>query len=561
MIVYDKASSKKITIDEKKELSRGGEGRIIEIGHGLVAKLYLQGIEPITDQKFNSLNAINAKEFIKPKALLISHQASKDIIGFIMDMVPSDFFPLHSAFNSNYCQRNNLTESWKLSVSQKLITCLNYIHSLNIVIGDFSGFNILAHKNGDIAFIDVDSYETPGNKHSGRLLHDIRDFYHNGEISKNADYFSLAVVIFNLITTVHPYKGIHQKYKDIQDRMIYKLSILKNDPNLKIPKCYEPITDQNLLNQFERIFNEGERFLLNLNPTTKIITKIKTHKPTSITKGELVMKEIFKGNIEYMACSNVFGCILEDANIHIYDLTYKGHAKPVYTLSKPSGFRGIFPTDKNVIIFIDKLLYKIDLNRKQNILIQGFQPTEIITHYQIDNTLIVITNDNRYQINLDGILNNYIQTTLIPTYGKGYSNLNGLIQRINGKNFIYYQSHDILNTVSFPLPLKDIYQKGNVGIAHFIEDDKERFSLFVINGLDAILSDDSYDNLRNFGYNKDNGYIILPEDDNLTFLRAKDFYPIAKYECDLVDEMSQVFNSNAGIVVNNGTQVFLINKK
>ena len=44
MKVYNKSGNLLLDIDENKELSRGGEGRVIEIPGDRVAKLYLPGV-------------------------------------------------------------------------------------------------------------------------------------------------------------------------------------------------------------------------------------------------------------------------------------------------------------------------------------------------------------------------------------------------------------------------------------------------------------------------------------------------------------------------------------
>ena len=44
-------------------------------------------------------------------------------------------------------------------------------------------------------------------------------------------------------------------------------------------------------------------------------------------------------------------------------------------------------------------------------------------------------------------------------------------------------------------------------------------------------------------------------------LRPDDFSEIANFKCDLVSEDSQIFVTNAGIVSNDGENVYLLNTK
>ncbi len=160
---------------------------------------------------------------------------------------------------------------WKYEILNRLAQAMTSAHTLNIQIGDFHGLNILVHIDRRVRIIDVDAFQTPGYPHSGSLLQDIVDFaLQTYQISNASDYFAFGIVAFQLLTYTHPFKGIHKTIPLLADRMRHRKSLLIADPNLIIPRCYEPIADIQLLHQFERLFIKSERFLLQINTTTAI---------------------------------------------------------------------------------------------------------------------------------------------------------------------------------------------------------------------------------------------------------------------------------------------------
>lgn len=562
MILYDKDGNK-IQVDESKELARGGEGRIIQVTKDKVVKLYLPGISPMPESKYDALYKLKSNVFMKPEKLLYDNR--KKIAGFSMNILPPDYYPLYSALNINFCNRHGIDESYKVRMSNKLIDAMSYAHKQNIIIGDFNPFNMSINDKCGLIFIDVDSYETPGNPHSGRLLDEIRDYLYNGEVNKNSDFFSLAVVIFNFLTNVHPFKGVHKQYGSMQDRMIKKIPVLKNDPDLKVPKCYQPIKDQFLADQFERIFLGGERFLISLKPGTKIQVKQKIK--VKQQDDQLMIYEMLNENVMFIEASNNRLCAhIKDQTV-VFDTSYKGQFREIGRLDKS---HKTFPI-KDKVFWLDgrKLYYTSDF--KEKVEISNFEVNNPLVINQYDNILVVITEDMMHKVYLDEIImtknhltgkvRHDIKVENTTVFGRGFKKYSGMVQYINGRSFVYYNHNGVLNHLNFPdMHIKDMIQNKNIGIAQIVDDDKVRYNLFNIKGLKVEFDTDDLKGLRRIGY-KENNFLIVPEDDALSFRRVLDFAEIANFKCNLVDENSEVYVTDAGIVVNNGTGLYLINKK
>ena len=530
---------------------------IIDIGKSMAVKIYFPNRIPLSELRNKELSNL-PNEFIKPIDIIYDDKQKE--VGFTMKLLKSGSFPIHSTFNSAFCNKNGLDDIWKFSVIEKLLNGMKSAHNFQIVIGDFNGFNLLAYDNKDLFFIDVDSFQTPSHKHSGILFDDIRDHLYNGKVSMDGDYFALATLSFYMLTYVHPFKGVHKKFGLLSERMINRIPIFDVDKNLIVPKCYKPITNQFLMDQFVKILKNGERFPLELTQglTVRMITP-----PSKLTveTGELIIKEMFSSqNIRYIKTSNNFCCVIESDKMTVINTQYKSCFNTLFQIPIDKSIIEVFCTDtkifglkKDSLGYFDKTGTYIEMEK--------IDPN-YIWHHQYENILILGYEDSMRKFHLNDIIINRIKNTVDSIYGKRFTKYQGLVQQVSGISFIFYNNgKDILNTVKFPFKLQDIIQSGNVGVVEYFDDKNNiKHGMFNINGLDVTMSSKDTGQFQNFAYKKDQ-FIILPERDALTFYRPMDFALIAKYDCDLVNEDSEIFVTNAGIVVKTDNEVYLINKK
>jgi hypothetical protein len=450
-----------------------------------------------------------------------------------------------------------------LKLIEEITKSVQYTHDCNIVIGDLNPFNILVNESMKYQFIDTDSYMTPGEKHSGRLLEEIRDYLNSGIVSKESDYFALAVIAFNLLTNTHPFKGIHKKYDSIAERMIRRIPIFDSDPNLIVPKCYKPIQNKNVQDQFVRIFKNGERFLINISNNTTI-PYVQVVKTVVKTINDLNVYEIVKNATinEVIASDKLLLVRLQD-KIHIYDVSIKGFSTFKFSIDiKPTD--KYFINDDKIFILRNNKLYLVSNNGTENELNGVFVDEKILYTNQYGDILTIITENKQFDIFLNKLtvtsLYTHVKCDIKNIYGLGFTKTDGLVQNFDGNSFIRYNVNNNLNTVKFPKYINNVYQVNNVGIAQYIESGKVKHSLFTIKGLDVELLPTNIDHIKYIGYKQDS-YIILPEDDKLKMIRTIDGQIIAEFDCHLVDDSSQVFMTNAGIVLRTGNDIWLLNKK
>lgn len=558
-------SGKKYKIDLNREIARGGEGVICELTSTTVAKIYHDGIDPLNQAKFDFLKKLDKTLFVAPQELL--YDSKSKVIGFTMEYLDNSYYPISNIFTKSFCASHNVDKKVKLKSIDNLIKALEYAHRMKVVVGDLNCFNIMINDSGAIKLIDTDSYQVPGFNHSGRLLDDIRDYFYQGRINEHSDFYALSILTFNMLAFTHPFKGIHKKYMKLSDRIIHKIPVFANDPDLIVPKCYEPINDLNLMGQYKRMYMNGERFLMSLSDINANLVVVAANKPALVKKyeqGDLVITNI-SGDI---SVKNIFctdnKMVLETENdFLIYDAKNKGYVSLVETVSKKS-YSHVYVGNKNIVFRKDKTLYAYNGAGKVTE-ITSFSFPDRYAARQYEDILVVIGYDNMYKIFIDDIFSSVIKMTTMNVFGKGFQPYQSLIYNSGGKQNIFYnESGKEMSFVHLPVKIQDLYQRKNVGIIQYIENKVIKYKFFKIKDLKINVSQNEIDNWSDFAFRSDGtgeGFIFMPADDSIKIIRTQDFSEVSEMKCGLVSSTSTIKNTNSGLVLFDDEKVWLLNKK
>lgn len=555
----------KYKINDAKEINRGGEGVIYDLGNDIVAKIYHDGIDPLNQAKFDFLKKLDKSLFISPIELLFDSKSK--VAGFTMEYLDNNFFPLSNLFTKSFCSANNIDKKVKLKLIENLIKALDYAHKMKVVVGDLNCFNIMVNNKGDIKLIDTDSYQTPGFFHSGRLLDDIRDYFFQGRVNENSDYYALSILSFNMLSFTHPFKGVHKKFMKLSDRIIHKIPVFANDPDLIIPKCYEPINDPNLMGQFKRFYMNGERFLMSLSDINANLVVIAANQPSLVKKyeqddliitnisGDIIVKNIF--------CTDTKMILETEKDFLIYDTKNKGYVNLSDTISK-GDYDQAFVGNKNIIFRKDKNLFAYIGGGKSTKITSFILPDKYIQR-QYEDILMVIDYDNMYKIFIDDIFGTVIKMTTISVFGKGFQSYKSFMYNSGGKqNLFYNESGKEISIVNLPVKIQDLYQQRNVGIIQFIENKVIKYKFFKIKDLKLSVSQNEIDNWSDFAFRADKdgeGFIFAPQDNSIKIIRTQDFAEVSELKCSLVSSQSTIRNTNAGLILFDNEKVWLLNKK
>lgn len=555
-------AGKQFSIDEADEMHRGGEGRIISVKSDstIVAKIYHDNITPLTEDQFNYLSELDQKLFVSPRELLLD--SSGKIAGFTMEYLGQNFFPLSSIFAKNFCGRNNVNSKVKKKIGESLIKAVEYAHKHEVVIGDLNQFNVMINLNGNLRLIDVDSYQTPNHPHSGILLQDIRDYLYGGLVTEESDFFALSVLVFNMLTHIHPFKGVHKIHKKIDDRMKLKLPIFKNDPDIKIPKAYEPLADKALQSQYDELYLQGDRFLLSLGQAAAISTK----KQKPVRPQQFADKDVYVRCVsDALDVTDVFftenlGYIATEDNYIIYDSSNKGGLRQKFAVSRKE-YEYLFVTDKHVFAKKGARLYYIKSDTEA-VRIKNFEFGEEPLFHQYENILMVLREDGIVKVYLDKIFestHDRVEVEIQPAFTKGIIYRNAYIQQVDGNNRIFYNSGKAINNVKFDLNVKLVFQKGNVGIAQYIDGSELKYKYFKIDGMNVVFDSNEAKRFYEFG-SKQAGMIFQPNDGGIKVIRTSDFQEIASISCSFTTDSTSLYLTNAGIIAWED-DVYILNKK
>jgi len=280
---------------EDKPMHQGGEGaihRIISGGKDLVAKIYhtpqkAAGFYQKILFMVNNSPFINAPDEIRsaiiwPQDLLFENG---QFIGYVMPLVENGIklfivnqpgFP--KAAHASRWEKFNRSRDDALLVRMKL--CYNLAKALDLlhksgkyVLVDMKPENILTKPSAHFSLIDIDSIQISQNQ---QLLFPATAYtpeyapqeFHNGKIDpkteivlQSFDNFSLAVILYQVLLSIHPFQASHNKFTTIAENIAHGLFV--HGPKRKQLHVIPPPHDlykflpKSLRELFDRALNHG----------------------------------------------------------------------------------------------------------------------------------------------------------------------------------------------------------------------------------------------------------------------------------------------------------------
>jgi len=243
------------TLRDSEFLTSGGQGDIY-LKNGLIFKIYNTATSNETFEKLKELMILDKQNIIKPIDLVFDIKSRP--IGYTMSYVDgAESLPL--LFTSSFITRNNIDLKMTKELIKNMAETIEFIHGKDILLVDGNELNYLVDKKTFTKpyFLDVDSYQTKRFP-ATVIMPSIRDFK-SKTFNKETDWYSFGVISFQLWTGIHPYKGKHQSFKNIEERCKNNISVFNKDvsyPNSvrdfkNIPKGY--------LEWYENVFEKGMR--------------------------------------------------------------------------------------------------------------------------------------------------------------------------------------------------------------------------------------------------------------------------------------------------------------
>ena len=392
----------KVSLTKRNFVQAGGQGKVFARGK-IAYKIYddpKTGMIPFA--KIQELSVITHPAIIRPQKLLQDNAGNA--IGYTMDYV-KDAYPLCKLFTKTFKLRHDIKPRIVLDITQKIQDGVSHVHNCKILIVDLNELNFLVDKNfQNVFFIDVDSYQT----HSFPatfIMPSIRD-HHTKLFTELTDWFSFAVVTFQMWMGIHPYKGKHKSVKDLDARMEKNLSVFNTD--VSIPSICPPIDIIPLgyRNWYKAVLEEGKRLLPPGGPQA-IITVISAPKIiTGSNNFNFIQIVEYDSDILSHQWINGTRILLREDCSHVGTRHCPKFSADSSVGMTPISGRVVIGNIKNRMIFINDLLYHSQIG-------SGFSAESAMTcdgriyfkHGDLFNEVVFVETPNKIDVTYKQVAN------------------------------------------------------------------------------------------------------------------------------------------------------------
>ncbi len=283
----------KATLSDKHYIAAGGQGAVFRL-KDLAYKIYHDPAKVIPEAKILELAQLQHSNILAPIEPLYDY-VTNEPIGFTMKYIKKVEF-LCQLFTRNFRDAKGLAPKDVADLVAQKQKTLQYIHDQGILVVDYNEMNFLLDKLiKDVLFIDVDNYQTK-NFPTTAIMDSIRDRKGKpGVFTELTDWFSWAIVTFQMYTGIHPYKGRVDGYKPREwiKRMDDGVSVFEKGVRLP-PACQDfSVIPPKHLAWYKEVFKHNQRSVPPLPDGVVLGASVAR---TVISKGDFVIKQIFDVN-------------------------------------------------------------------------------------------------------------------------------------------------------------------------------------------------------------------------------------------------------------------------
>jgi len=322
-------NGKKLSLKQSDYKASGGEG-VVYVKHGEAFKIYHNPSKMIPVGKIQELKELALGNVLGPTDIIYEGNAP---VGFVMKYVSDSEF-LCKLFTKGFRDKNQITHDNINGLVLNMQKTLEHIHTKKILVVDYNEMNFLVNNAYDTVYhIDVDSWQTPSYPATA-IMESIRDrSIKNNKWTEGSDWFSFAVVAFQLYLGCHPYKGRHPDFapKDWLKMMDQNVSIFNK-------QCRLPPASQTLdaipkghLKWFEGVFERGERNAPPLPDQMPALARLKPTIVQSNAKFDISGVRKYSSNLQMIRFIDGICYALTETGVY-------GDSKEFATFAKETGY-------------------------------------------------------------------------------------------------------------------------------------------------------------------------------------------------------------------------------
>jgi len=255
MLFY--VNGQKVNLSQKDYVTKGGEGSIFRKG-GIAYKIYDDLKKMIPIAKIGELSTLDNPSIVRPRDVV--YNKKKHEVGFTMDWLDGNIIALCKMFTNTFRDNNGIENDHVIELVESIKDVTQFIHDRKFLIVDGNELNYMV-SGGFVTpyFIDVNAWKTPSYPATA-IMPSIRDWTTN-DFTVMSDWFSFAIISFQLFIGIHPFKGKHKGYKknDFMKRIKDCVSVFNSSVSLPpstrdfnlIPSAYK--------DWYVQVFENGER--------------------------------------------------------------------------------------------------------------------------------------------------------------------------------------------------------------------------------------------------------------------------------------------------------------
>lgn len=260
-------AGKRLRLLDRDLLGVGGEGSVYRAGDKAI-KIFFA----LDDTRNAKLVAFAGTHRGLPPRVVgpldLCHDLSGEIVGYAMKALDGAV-DVHRVAQRRW-REQSMTANDAVAIFRDIVTTLEALHARSIVVGDLNDGNIVLTQDAKTSlwspsFIDADSMQLPGHPcvvaHERFLdpkLYGI-DLSKTAALSKDSDWYALAVMLFASLTFVHPYGGAHASYPTMLRRAEARHSILRGDVKLPNAALRPDVLADDALAWFHAVFERDSR--------------------------------------------------------------------------------------------------------------------------------------------------------------------------------------------------------------------------------------------------------------------------------------------------------------
>ncbi len=279
-------NQKRIKVNPKAAIGKGGEADIYDLKNGKVLKLFKPADHPdyqllpqeqlaakariaIHQQKLPAFPTNLPVRVIKPEELATDKHGM--ILGYAMPFLQNTI-PLLKYSDRNYRQTNAISHQFVTALFRDLHETVLKIHAVNVTIGDFNDLNLLVSQN-QVNIIDADSFQFgqfPCQVFTARFVDPILcDRNANQPIltsphNPDSDWYAFTVMLMQSLLYVDPYGGVYKPKSQASQiphsaRPLQRITIFHPDVRYPKPAIPYKVLSDDLLHHFHNCFEKDWR--------------------------------------------------------------------------------------------------------------------------------------------------------------------------------------------------------------------------------------------------------------------------------------------------------------